>query len=99
MPSKLAPGINTVQARMSFWLRGIDNPMEKYALLVDSTNRKETDYIWTNRVMFNWINVTAVSQYMGDNLPPKPAWIKNAKFGITEAEVRIKLVKQSYLGM
>ncbi|XP_041368825.1 uncharacterized protein LOC121383106 isoform X2 [Gigantopelta aegis] len=96
MPAKSAPDINTIQARMSFWMRGITNPMEKYSLLVDSTNKKETDFLWTNRAQFNWINITAVSQYMGDDLPPKPAWIKEAKFGIIDAEVNIRLTKLSY---
>ncbi|XP_041368514.1 uncharacterized protein LOC121382898 [Gigantopelta aegis] len=82
---------------MSFWMRGIANPMEKYALFVDSTNQTETDFIWTNRAMFNWINVTAVSQYVGEDPPPKPVWIRQAQFGIVEAEVNILLIKESFL--
>ncbi|XP_041368515.1 uncharacterized protein LOC121382899 [Gigantopelta aegis] len=97
MGSTLAPAINAIKARMSFWMRGIDNTMEKYALFVDSTMKPDTDFIWTNRVMFNWINVTAVSQYVGEDPPPKPDWIKKAEFGITEAEANIFLIKESFL--
>ena len=98
MGNELAPAINAIRARMSFWMRGIVNPMEKYALFVDSTNQTATDFIWTNRVMFNWLNVTAVSQYIGEDPPPKPAWVKEAQFGVTGAEVNIVLIKQSYRG-
>ncbi|XP_041368511.1 uncharacterized protein LOC121382895 [Gigantopelta aegis] len=81
---------------MSYWMRRIANPWEQYALLVDSTNQKDTDFIWTNRYRFNWLNVTAVSQYMGEDPPPKPDWIKEVAFGITEADVNILLIKQSF---
>ncbi|XP_041371213.1 uncharacterized protein LOC121384744 [Gigantopelta aegis] len=97
MKPELAPAINAIRARMSFWMRGIANPLEKYALFVDSTNQTETDFIWTNQAKFNLINVTAVSQYVGEDPPPKPVWIRQAQFGIVEAEVNILLFKESFL--
>ncbi|PVD36370.1 hypothetical protein C0Q70_03352 [Pomacea canaliculata] len=58
--------------------------MEKYSLLADSSEKTDTDFIWSNRRLFNRVTVMAAGQFAPNNLPPPPNYVRDPIFGITK---------------
>ena len=72
--------------------------MEKYSLYVDSTMSDDVDTLWTNRPMFNWLNVTASGFYMTNNTYTVPNFVSDYKIGISMAEVHLQQEKFKFSG-
>ncbi|XP_048246431.1 uncharacterized protein LOC124142650 [Haliotis rufescens] len=99
LESDQRPVIFEVQARFGFWMRGTGRtPMEKYSLYVDSTNSTDIDFVWTNRKMFNQLNINASAQYMAENITASPFFVKDYGLGIARAEARLYHEKIPYTG-
>ncbi|XP_025084230.1 uncharacterized protein LOC112558165 [Pomacea canaliculata] len=82
-----------MQVRMSYWPRNMTPPMEKYAILADSTNLNGAiDFLWSNRRNFNNLQATCSSQFsLSVNYPPP--YVNNVTFGIVSANVVVLLTK------
>ena len=94
----VTPSVSPMITRCTSIIANIDRTgqkMEKYRFVTDSSepNSTRVDTMWVNQNDYNFINVEFAAIFTAPEIPTRPEYIENFKFGIVSGKINIGLHK------